>query len=450
MKTIFRFLSLGLLALALGGFSASAQQPAATPDPRCADVDGQTALYTTFTEGYAKKTSAELKPVLAAGKEFLEKYGACGDALKDQIAFVQPQVQRIEKLLPDLDKAEKLKPLFARYDAAITSDNADEVYAAGKEILSIQPDNLNIMVPMGVVGLYKSYNKDNKYADDSIRYAKSALDALKSGKSCNKKNKAGEEVCGVLKYEFMKQNAIDELSYAVAYLTYYAKADKKGALPLYYELSQSPGKYKTEPRVYATIGGYFGSEIPRLTGEVAKLIARQKGLPTDEEKIKMEPEIKAAIALLNGYAERAMDGFIRAYSNAKTGTPAEKTYKDGIYKDLTVLYQGRFDKKDGLDSYIASVTAKPMPNPTLEVTPIADPEPATTTTTTTTTPVKPATTGAPAKTAPAAVVTKPVSDASPKASADVTGPTKTPSASTVAVKGKPAAKKPVARKKGKG
>lgn len=438
MKTIFRFLSLGVVLttfIAVGTTVSYAQEA-------CADTDGQTASYTKVTDNYAKKTPPEMKIALAAGKEFLEKYGAC-ETLKDQIDFVKPQVARLETEIPKVEKALELAPFFKRFDAGINSDNADEIYAAGKEILARQPDNLNVMVPMGVVGLYKSYNKENKYADDSIKYAQLALSDLKAGKSCNKKNKAGEDVCGALKYEFPTADAISELTYAVGYLNFYAKNNKKVALPIYYELSQSPGKYKNEPRVYATIGSYFAAEIPRLTGDVAKLIAAQKALATDEEKIKMEPEIKAAIALLNGYAERAMDGFIRAYNIAKSGTPAEKAYRDGIYKDLTVLYQGRFDKKDGLDSYIATVAAKPMLNPMTEVTPVSDPEPATTTTTTTTT-------SQPATATPAAVVKKPVSATIPKASADVTAPVKTPAASTVAIKAKPAVKKPVVKKKGKG
>lgn len=446
MKTIFRFLSLGALLTAFiaAGTTASYAQEA------CADVDGQTALYTKFTASYAKKTAAELKPALATGKEFLEKYGAC-ETLKDQIAFVQPQVQRIEKLIPELEKAEKLTPLFARYDAGIKSDNADEVYAAGKEILALMPDNVNIMVPMGVVGMYQS-NKDNnyKYADDGIRYAGTALSKIKGGWAFTKKNAAGAPTVGALKYEYTKQEAIDELTYALSYLNYYGKKDKKTALPMYYELTQSSGRYKEDPRIYGTIGDYYVEQGSPIGEDIAKKIAaRGKDDPADVLAQK-EAEIKAQIALFNGYTERALDAYSRAHKVAKSDTPAAKAYKDNLYKIMQGLYKRRFDKDAGLDAYVASTLAKPFPNPTSEVAPIADPEPATTTTTTTTTtptaPTKPATTGQPVKAAPATAVTKPVSDTKPKTST----PEKTPSATTVAVKTKPVAKKPVAKKKGKG
>ena len=402
MKTIFRFLSSGVLSaaiIAVGAVAGFGQDTAATPNANCADIDGHNALYTKFLGVYKAKSSADMKVALSTGKEYLEKYGTCTEAFKDQIEFVKPHVERIEKALPGQARVEELGPIFKRFDTAITADNADEIYAAGREILAKDPDNINILVPLGVAGLYQSYNNNTKYADDTIRYAQLALSKLKSGVPATKKNKAGADVYGALKYEFTKQDAMDELAYSVANLTFYAKKDKKGALPMYYEISQGSGRYKDDPRVYQAIGSYFGAEVIRLSGEVKKLIDAQKAAATDEAKLAMEPQIKEAIGLLNGTAERALDYYSRAYKLAKSDTPAAKTYKEGLYKDLSILYEGRFNKKDGLDAYIATVTAKPVPNPTTPVTPVNDPDPVKTTTgaapnsssTPTTTAVKPAT-----------------------------------------------------------
>jgi len=381
MKTIFRFLSLGVVSTA---FIAAGTTASYAQDSNCADVDGQTALYTKFTEGYAKKTVAELKPTLAAGKEFLEKYGSC-EPLKDQIAFVQPQVQRIDKLIPQLEQGETLKPLFARFDAGITSDNADEVFSAGKAILALQPDNLNIMVPMGVAGLYQSTPANSfKYADDGIRYASMALPKLKSGNPpLTKKDKAGNEVVGALKYEFTKQAAIEELTYSLAYLNYYGKKDKKTALPVYYELSQTSGAYKSDPRIYGTIGDYYIEQGAPIGEDIAKKIAARSADDAADVLAAKEAEIKSQIALFNGYTERALDAYSRAHKVAKADTPAAKAYKDNLYKIMQGLYKRRFDKDAGLDAYVATTIAKPFPNPTSAVMPISDPEPVTTTTGTT-------------------------------------------------------------------
>jgi hypothetical protein len=409
MKTINRFLSIGVLMtalLAVGALTGFGQDPAAA---NCADIDGHNALYTKFLASYKAKAVAEMRAALSTGKEYLEKYGTCTEAFKDQIEFVKPYVAKLEKDIPLAAKRDELRPLFARFDAGITADNGDEIYSAGRSILAIDPENINIIVPLGVAGLYRSYANDLKHTDDTIRYAQMALSKLKGGVPAIKKNKTGEDVYGALKYEFTKQQAIDELSYAVAHLTFYGKKDRKAALPLYYEIAQGSGRYKDDPRVYQAIGSYFGSEVIRQAGEVKKLIDAQKALPTEDAKLAMEPQIKEAIGLLNGTAERAMDYYSRAYKLAKSDTPAAKTYKDSLYKDLTILYEGRFNKKDGLDAYIATVTSKPVPNPTTPITPVNDPEPVRTTTTSSAVPavVKPASaaTTTPAKPATSATTT---------------------------------------------
>ena len=376
MKTIFRFLNavaMTVAVLAVGAVAGFAQD-------QCADVDGQNASYTKFTAVYNKRTVADMETALSSGKEFLEKYGTC-ESVKEQADFVRPHVQRIEKELPLARNREKLAPLFKRFDAAIVADNGDEIYAAGRESLAIDPDNINIIVPLGVAGLYQSYNNNMKYADETIRYARMATDRLKAGAKATKQNKAGADVYGALKYEYTKEQALDQMQFAIAHLTYYGKKDQKAALPLYYEIAQTNAIYRDDPRVYQTIGAYFASEVIRLSGEVKKLIDEQKTKPTDEEKLAMEPKIKEAIGLLNGTAERAMEYYSRAYKVAKSDTPAAKTYRDSLYRDLTILYEGRFpDKgKAGLDAYISSVTAKPLPNPTTPVTPVNDPDPTTTT-----------------------------------------------------------------------
>jgi hypothetical protein len=117
----------------------------------------------------------ERKVAIEAGKQFIEKYGSC-ETVKEQSDYLKAAVPKLEELVVQEGNRIKTASMFARFDSGITSDNTDEIYAAGKEILSAQPDNLNIIVPLGVVGMYKSTNENNyKYADDGIRYANLAL-----------------------------------------------------------------------------------------------------------------------------------------------------------------------------------------------------------------------------------------------------------------------------------
>jgi hypothetical protein len=183
--------------------------------------------------------------------------------------------------------------------------------------------------------------------------------------------KAGGKA-GVFQYEFTKAEATNELKYAIAYLTWYGKKDHATALPLYYELSQ--GAYKDDPRIYGTIGDYYVEKRKPLAEQIRTKIAEQSAAGTPEDrKLALEDEIKKLVALFNGYNERILDAYGRAYKVTKD-TPANKAYRDNLYKIMQEVYKVRFEKETGLDAYIATAVAKPFPNPTSEVTPVTDAE----------------------------------------------------------------------------
>jgi len=381
MKTIFRSIGLGVLAagiLAAGSTAAFAQAGCDNPE----EIE---ALDKKIRENYQK--GATLKVAIESGKTFLEKYGAC-EAPKEFADWVKAQMPKWEERQRKIDEGVATGALFTKFDGGIAASKYDDVYAAGKELVAKEPDNVHVMIPMGLIGLTESFKQNFKYNDDALRYAKLAIDKLNSGAGKPKMTKEGTPVLNkdgkpaYSTWDFSKEEAIDELTYAIAYINFYAKKDKKTALPIYYQLSQSNGKYKNEPRVYATIGGYYLEEAGKLGDEIAKMIEKQKTLATDDEKVKYDGDIKAKVGLFNGYTERAIDAFARAHKVAPSATAAEKTYKDTLFKQVQELYKRRFDKEANLNEYVAATLAKPFPNPMSEVTPINDPDPAVTTNTT--------------------------------------------------------------------
>jgi len=278
-------------------------------------------------------------------------------------------------------------------------------------------------MPLGLIGLYESYPpaKNYKFNDDTIKYSKMAIGMLKAGEKSPKPN--GKY--GVFQFEMSKEDAISELTYAQAYINYWAKGDKKAALPLYYEAIQMPGLHKDDPYAYATIAGYYADEAGRLGKEYAEKVKTDAPLPTDTPEVAAEKDkkLKEAEGMLKGYLDRAID----AYGRAWKATPATDKNKDALYKTVQDLYKLRFQKSDGIDAFIASTTAKPMPDPTSTVTPVLEAEPTNTTTG-----------------APAATVTKPVS-------MTTTAKVSDSQTSAVAPKSEPQAapaKKAVAKKKG--
>ncbi|MEJ7847339.1 MAG: hypothetical protein WKF92_04530 [Pyrinomonadaceae bacterium] len=440
MKTIFRFLNLGLLIVAFtaaGVVSVTAQDTTATPpaeDPRCTAEDAAIReLYGKFSKdidakvGLDKATTEQRQSAVSAGKEFLEKYGTCKANWAAQITYMTQIVQGQEKVIAAAPRL----AILNRYDAAVGAKKWDEAFAAGNEFVAkypADPIQTNIIIPLAYVGVIESDKKNYKYNEDSIKYAKIVINKLNAGEKPVK-----GDLYGSLGFGGTKDDVVSDLNYAIAYMTYHAKNDKKGALPYYYEVAQKPGRKQKDPRVYGTIADYYLEQRKPIGKEIADLITRQKAATTDEEKLTLDTEIKAKIGLAKGYIEREMDALSRA-RNVTPDTPATKAYRDGVYTELKSLYEQRFEKKDGLDTYIAATIAKPMPNPTTDVTPVSEAVPTTGTTT-----------NAPVTAKPAVVPAKPVSASTTKVS--VTEITAAPSTTATMGKTKTAAKKPVVRRK---
>ena len=381
MKTVFRFVGLSMLLaafLAVGSTAAIAQDA-------CEDYDANAELDAKVRENYENNETVGV--AIEAGKQYIAKFGNC-PVFEDFTNWVKGQMPEWEKRKKAYDEWLWLKPRTERFDAGVRDKKYDDAYAAGKEILAKYPDNMNIMVPLGVIGLYASYDKNYKHNEDTIRFAQMAIAKLKAGAKATKKNPAGLDVYGVFQHELTKEQAISEMTYALGYINFWVKNDKKSALPYYYEVSQLEGPYKNEPRVYVTIGEYYLEQAANLGKEIATLVQNQKEtFETDSEEVRDQKEatIKGKIALFNGYTERAMDALSRAYKVAPATTPEQKKYRDSIYTQLQTVFRQRFDKTEGLDTWISSTIAKPMPNPTSNVEPVIDPETETETETSTST-----------------------------------------------------------------
>jgi hypothetical protein len=372
MRSIKKVLGYGMLAAAfmmIGSATGIAQS-------NCDDVDGYTALDAKIRENYAKLST--LQVAVDAGKQFLEKYGEC-EATKGMADYLKANLAGWEKKIKDAEEAEKTGKLYKRYDDGIKNSNFDDAYSAGREIIALKPnESLDQIIPLGAIGLYQSYNKNYKYNDETLKYAKLAIEKMKAGE------KSVNGVYGVYNYGYKtKEDAMSEMNYAIGYILYYAKDDKMSALPYLYEVSQSPGRNKTAPQVYAAIGSFYVDKAQKVGNEIKPLVEElNNAATTNERKIELDKMIKAKEAFYKAYEERTLDALGRAYKVAKNGTPAEKEYRDKLYKSIQAIYESRFEKKEGLDSWLTTATAKPMPNPLSEVTPIAEEEAPTTTTTT--------------------------------------------------------------------
>ena len=149
MKTIFRSTMTTLVfatLLALGAVAAFAQDP-------CSASEGITKLDTTIRELLPKKGTQDRKAAIDAGKQFLEKYGAC-PGTKDFSDYLTATVPKLEKIYAAQVEAERKQKLIDKFNAGLDNKNWDDVYSSGKDLLAGYPDELRVIeVVLGSIGL---------------------------------------------------------------------------------------------------------------------------------------------------------------------------------------------------------------------------------------------------------------------------------------------------------
>lgn len=434
MKTFYRNLALGILLAVCAAFSIA-------PVSAQTAQDEKTKLYNTYIENYDKSLDKQ-KIALTAAKQYVEKYGANAED-KEQVDYFKGAIPSLEEGINKVERetkaAKDATALFERFNAANKAKNIPEIFTSGKEILAKQPDFLDINLVLASAGFDQAVlaTPVDTYNNDTISYAKASIQQIEA----NKPSATGDY--GAVNYIYRndkftdtKSNALGWMNYSIGYITYYRQgkdnaAKKKEALPYFYKATQYNSFNKTNPFVYQTIGAWYLDEAIKIDTERKAKIAAAGDKDTDETL--------AMLANQKGYADRAIDAYARAYKFAKDDPKQKKEYTDNLYNRLKELYTFRYEGKiEGIDAFVATVQSKPMPDPTMAITPVKEEAPATTTTSTTnnvttpaaTAPTKPATSNT-TKPAATATPTKPITmtttndaDATAKAKAKTTTPKK--------------------------
>ncbi len=373
MKNIFRVLTLAALMTAFG---AAAVTPIFAQD----DVAEKQALYKKYTDNYAG-TVEQKQIAIDAAKEYVRKYGANAED-KEQVDYFQKALPTIEAAVRKAQEGAKFSGTVKRFDTSFPAGNYDETYASGKELLAKNPELLDVLIVLGSIGYDESLKtpSNTKYNADTINYAKMAIQKIESGTTSKNYGAFGIYTYGDYPRSEAnkndkfpaKDNALGNLNFKIAYLTYLNPATKKEAIPYFYKASKYDSSVKNLPLIYQAIGDSYFEDAKRLSKESEDLAKAAGDKDTDESKAKN--------ALAKGYADRSIDAYARAYKLASTNQAVKKEYKDGLYKLLQELFKFRYNgKTDGLDTFVASVMSKPMPDPTTTVSPVVEATPVTTT-----------------------------------------------------------------------
>lgn len=376
-----------LAFVAAPGFSTVvfAQDAAASPaaTAQC-NVEERDKLYNEkFFPNYSltKATPEQQATAYTAGKEYVEKFKNCDN---------QPQIDFITKWIPKYEKLEadrKFSAIATEFDTKFKAKDTAGVLSTGKQLLAVQPDNVNVYLYIVDSGFEQSRNKVNTYNSDTISYAKQAIEKINAGKAPSDNNWQPFKD---------KDEALAWMNYAISSVTFNGLSQKKDAAPYAYKAVQFNSTIKNSYLPYLFIAEMYLDEYTKAAAEYNS----NKDKPTTEVSDEKKNELAG---LYKAYAERAMEAYAKAYNVAK----AEK--KDPVAKELyttlTQFYKLRNNGAEtGLDAYAQAQAAKPLTDPATPVKPIIEATPTTATTTSSVT-TSSSTTDAAATAKPAATTT---------------------------------------------
>lgn len=371
MKTFFSSLIFGFFA----AFLTAVYTTLTFAQASCSNYDANKALYDKFIDNYQSNKIAKVRLAIAAAKEYVQKYGSCNQ-YKDQVDYLKAAPSSLEKRIEKLEeKLEKAKR-DDEFDASIKTANWDSTYQIGKDILADEPDQLDVILVLGSIGLDQAMKKPavDRYNNDTIKYAKLAIQKINSGKTSKK--------FGAYQYTYKsKENALGWMNYTIGQIMFLRQSKndaskKKEGLKYLYKASMFDSDVKKNPLLYGSLGDYYLSKAVKLGKE------REALDPKVEENFE---KIDNLFGLEKAYAERGVDAYARSYILAKTDKTATPAYKKLLYdRRLKPLYTFRFQKplqEDGtpeenidarINSYVTYITRTPLPNPTDEIIPILE------------------------------------------------------------------------------
>ncbi|NNE67751.1 MAG: hypothetical protein HKN33_14410 [Pyrinomonadaceae bacterium] len=384
MKTFFRVSMLGLLLFA---FVAVSNQTVVAQE-------GKAELYAKFTDNYDGDL-AQRKIAVAAGKEFIRLYGNSADDkeivdyLKSAVPAIEEGIKEEEEAIREQKKAEedakRRAALFKRFDGAFNAKNWTEMFSAGDAILKDQPDFYDVAIVLATAGFDEAANKNDSLNNETIRFAKLAIQNLKSGK------KPKSPTCGGNYYPYNTDgykdcvsNSLGWMNYYIGWIKFYRQQQKDEAVPYFFEATKHNSGAGQLPVVYQAVGSWYVAKASEITAKRNKVLADRnaetKVEEPDEAKIDMlDAEIDKMIAIERGYAERAIDAYSRAYSLVSSADRA-KDYGKGIFTTLQQLYKFRYEKPEmqtdtKINMNVSMIKTKAMPDPASTVEPVVEKKP---------------------------------------------------------------------------
>ena len=222
-----------------------------------------------------------------------------------------------------------------------------EAFAAGKQILADEPDNLRVIIDLGYSGFHMATpaTKNDSFLVDSLNYSRRAIQLIESGKvpeSLDGKAAPWAPFKG-------KDDTLAYLYHGVGRML--VKSNPTEALRSLIKALQYDTDLKKEPwEYYWVAAAYETGPYPKLAEDYKKFLGKEES-----------PESKLLLANINQIIDRMIDAYARAV--ALTGTDAKfQAQKKDWTEALATWYKFRNNSSDaGMNELIASVLSKPLP-----------------------------------------------------------------------------------------
>src|SRR5437868_2482392 len=305
------FLALSLVAIGVRSVAVAQE----TDDPVKIEI------YKRFVDNRVSKPSVAYQ----AARDYLQKYAKDKDQYVDYLTKWVMFYERDERKrnLPEL----------------INQKNFAEAYSTGAKILADEPNYLRAQIDLGYAGYLAASAKNETYNADALRYARSAIQALESGKT------PGEWA------PFKgKDDTLAYLNYAVGFLT--LKTNPNEAIDALLKAAQYDSDIRKTPSTYYFLAAAYEAG-PYKTLSTAYQ-TQYAGKPET-------PESKGALEKLNAVMDRVIDAYARAIAASGTDPKNEQSRKEWLAQ-LTNYYKFRHEGSDaGINEFITAALQKPLP-----------------------------------------------------------------------------------------
>lgn len=310
-----------LLALPSVAQPSSAQRDASRRRQRLQQItQAQADLY----ERWRANINLNQQAAFEAGREYASKYPNDEHATR-----VRGWVVDYEKAARKLE-FEALLFREKKYAAA---------YKVGQRVLAVEPDNLRTIINLASAGYLASNAGDASLNAETLEFARRATEMIeRGGKPSDWKPFTGAP------------DALAYLNFITGELI--LKETPAESIAYFRKAIESEGSIKNTPVIYSRLAAaYVASTYEPQSKEFEARFGGKEATP----------ESKAALDQINQTVDRIADAYARAVALSGAGTQYTEARARWV-QELTRFYKFRHnDSTDGLETYIAGATAKPLP-----------------------------------------------------------------------------------------